>query len=183
MRNGDNVRALCFEAKLAAVKANLDYERTYEMRKTSWLALEKALTDGKVKHIGVSNYPAELLLEMKEYATVMPAVNQLELHPRHAAVELQKVAKEMGVVLTAYGTGNSVLIEKNPVVSFTPTSCGSRLRFVFWHVRFVALYALCCQSVCSKIKFRPFNFYQDATTMYSCFGYSLISLFLYAVAM
>ena len=43
----------------------------------SWAALEKAQRDGKAKFIGVSNYPAELLLEMAEYAEVMPAVNQV----------------------------------------------------------------------------------------------------------
>jgi diketogulonate reductase-like aldo/keto reductase len=37
--------------------------------------MEKALKDGKAKMIGVSNYPASLLIEMKEYAEVMPAVN------------------------------------------------------------------------------------------------------------
>jgi 2,5-diketo-D-gluconate reductase A len=47
----------------------------------------------------------------------MPAVNQLELHPRFSSPELQMVAKEIGVVLTGYGTGNSVLIESpNAVV-------------------------------------------------------------------
>ena len=45
--------------------------------RASWAALEKAQNDGKAKYIGVSNYPAEILLEMKEYAEIMPAVNQV----------------------------------------------------------------------------------------------------------
>ena len=37
--------------------------------------MEKALKDGKAKAIGVSNYPAELMTEMKDYAEIMPCVN------------------------------------------------------------------------------------------------------------
>lgn len=53
----------------------------------------------------MSNYPPELFKEMQTYATVMPAVNQLELHPLFASPELQAVAKELGMVLVGYGTG------------------------------------------------------------------------------
>eukprot|EP00658_Telonema_sp_P-2_P067177 TRINITY_DN56111_c0_g1_i1.p1 TRINITY_DN56111_c0_g1~~TRINITY_DN56111_c0_g1_i1.p1 ORF type:complete len:123 (-),score=26.21 TRINITY_DN56111_c0_g1_i1:116-484(-) len=41
----------------------------------------------------------------------MPAVNQLELHPRFASPNLQEVARRLGVVLTGYGTGNSVAVD------------------------------------------------------------------------
>jgi diketogulonate reductase-like aldo/keto reductase len=54
--------------------------------------MEKALKDGKTKYIGVSNYPAELLHEMQEYAEIMPAVNELEFHPRFAAPSALKAA-------------------------------------------------------------------------------------------
>eukprot|EP00038_Savillea_parva_P013301 m.7893 g.7893 ORF g.7893 m.7893 type:complete len:357 (-) comp2485_c0_seq1:1823-2893(-) len=111
-----NVRKYILDAKLAEAKAAADPAKSYEMRKASWLALEKAHREGKAKYIGVSNYTAELLLEMKSYATIFPAVNQLELTPWYASPKLQKVAKELGVVLTAYGTGNSTAIEQSPVV-------------------------------------------------------------------
>lgn len=54
----------------------------------------------------------------------MPAVNQLELHPRFASPELQGAAKELGVVLTGYGTGNSVLIEECPIVASIAKAVG-----------------------------------------------------------
>ena len=56
--------------------------------------MEAALKAGKCKYIGVSNYPAALLEEMAEYAEIMPAVNQLELHPRYASPQLQATAKK-----------------------------------------------------------------------------------------
>ena len=78
--------------------------------------LAKAQTAGKCRFIGVSNYSVPLLMEMESYANVMPAVNQLECHPRYASPALQMYAQERGIHLTAYGTGNSVLIEKGNAV-------------------------------------------------------------------
>lgn len=94
-------------------------EAARRIRRETWKAMEQALADKKCKYIGVSNYPAELLEEMKEYATVMPAVNQLELHPRFASPKLQAVAKELGVVLTAYGSGTSLNMKDNEKVMNT----------------------------------------------------------------
>ena len=57
-----------------------------------------------VSAISLRADPAALLREMQEYAEVMPAVNQLELHPRYASPKLQATAKELGVVLTGCAT-------------------------------------------------------------------------------
>ena len=69
-------------------------------------------SQGKCRFIGVSNYSVPLLAEMETYANAMPAVNQLELHPRYASPALREYAREKGIHLTAYGTANSVLIEQ-----------------------------------------------------------------------
>ena len=50
-------------------------------RKDSWLALEKLYREKRVRAIGVANYNLELLKELKEYATICPAVNQIEFSP------------------------------------------------------------------------------------------------------
>ncbi len=52
-----------------------------ERRRASWKALEEIYTRGKTKAIGVSNYKVEHLDELKRYANVSPAVNQIEFHP------------------------------------------------------------------------------------------------------
>jgi len=54
---------------------------------------------------------------MKQYANVMPAINQLEFHPKYASPELRRVAKELGVVLIGYGTGHFVKLSKSPELS------------------------------------------------------------------
>jgi len=80
------------------------------IREASWAALELALDQKKCRYIGVSNYPVQLLLEMKEYARIMPAINQLEFHPKFASPELRRICKELGIVLVGYGSGTFVSI-------------------------------------------------------------------------
>lgn len=50
-------------------------------RAGTWRALEHILHDGRARAIGVSNYMVRHLDEMLGYASVLPAVNQIELHP------------------------------------------------------------------------------------------------------
>lgn len=50
-------------------------------RKETWKALETLYAEGKCKSIGVSNYMTRHLEELFSYCNIMPAVNQIELHP------------------------------------------------------------------------------------------------------
>ena len=108
-------RKLVLAHRFAAV--NVDLVAAEADRAASWRALEAALASGKAKYIGVSNYPAELIRSMASYAKVMPAVNQLELHPRFAHPGLRAYAASAGMVLTAYGSGNSTQFSKSAVVA------------------------------------------------------------------
>lgn len=103
-------RAMIMEAARKLIPSTVDMDKSYETRKSSWQALEKAKRSGKCRYIGVSNYTKELLLEMKEYAEIMPAVNQLEYHPRYASKDLVETAKLLGVLLIGYGMGTSIQI-------------------------------------------------------------------------
>lgn len=81
-------------------KLGLDYLDLYlihspadneEKRLESWRALETAQKLGKVRSIGVSNFGAAHIENLLENARVVPAVNQVEIHPfcqREALVEL-----------------------------------------------------------------------------------------------
>jgi 2,5-diketo-D-gluconate reductase A len=64
----------------------------------TWLALEKAYADGRVRAIGVSNFQANHLRRLQAEGTVLPAVNQVELHPTFGQDELAQVHREMGIV-------------------------------------------------------------------------------------
>lgn len=51
------------------------------VRKETWRAMERVYTEGRAKAIGASNYSVAHLNELVRYATVAPAVNQIEFHP------------------------------------------------------------------------------------------------------
>jgi 2,5-diketo-D-gluconate reductase A len=68
----------------------------------TWKGFEKLLADGKARSIGVSNFqPAHLERLAKETGTV-PAVNQIELHPRLTQQELRRYHSEHGIVTEAW---------------------------------------------------------------------------------
>ncbi|KAK5012522.1 hypothetical protein LTR60_004336 [Cryomyces antarcticus] len=68
-----------------------------------WKALERAVDDGKVRAIGVSNYGKGHIEEMKEYAKIWPpAVNQIELHPWCQQREAVSYCQSQGIVVEAY---------------------------------------------------------------------------------
>ena len=51
----------------------------FEARAPVWKAMEDCLERGWVRSIGVSNYGSHHLQQMKSYARIMPAVNQIEI--------------------------------------------------------------------------------------------------------
>ncbi|KAK4939226.1 hypothetical protein LTR10_020422 [Elasticomyces elasticus] len=72
-------------------------------RKEMWLALEKLYEEGKAKSIGVSNFGAGHIEEMKSYAKVWPPhVNQIELHPWCQQREAVEYCEKHGIVVEAY---------------------------------------------------------------------------------
>jgi len=68
----------------------------------TWQTLEKLVDEGKVRHIGVSNYKKEEVAELLTYARIKPAVNQIELHPRLPQGALVNFCQQNGIVVTAY---------------------------------------------------------------------------------
>jgi D-xylose reductase len=70
----------------------------------TWEAMEDLVGKGLAKSIGVSNYQAQTLYDTLKYAKIRPATLQIELHPYHQQDELVKLAKEEGIVVTAYSS-------------------------------------------------------------------------------
>jgi diketogulonate reductase-like aldo/keto reductase len=74
------------------------FDRTLE----AYRALEKLLGDGMIRAIGVSNFMPEHLDRLLTKASVVPAVNQIEVHPYFQQTALQRVHKEHGIVTQAW---------------------------------------------------------------------------------
>lgn len=68
----------------------------------TWADMVKLLETGKVRALGVSNFGVSLLESLLAKSDVIPAVNQVELHPLLPKTALRKFAAEKGIVITAY---------------------------------------------------------------------------------
>jgi diketogulonate reductase-like aldo/keto reductase len=75
-----------------------DFEATLE----AYRGLETLLGDGKVRAIGVSNFMVEHLATLLERTTVVPAVNQIEVHPYFQQTDVQAFGVEHGILTQAW---------------------------------------------------------------------------------
>jgi diketogulonate reductase-like aldo/keto reductase len=75
-----------------------DFGNTIE----AWRVAEKLLADGRVRAIGVCNFTAEHLEALMAETDVVPAVNQIELHPFFAQPELRQVHSRVGILTQAW---------------------------------------------------------------------------------
>lgn len=69
----------------------------------SWAALEELHAEGLIRSIGVSNFEPEHLERLKESWTIVPAVNQVELHPAFQQRELRHYQEPQGILTEAWG--------------------------------------------------------------------------------
>ena len=84
----------------------------------SWRALIELQKQGKVRSIGVSNFPEEQLREIIEKTGVVPAIHQIELHPYFSQEALRAVHAEYGIVTEAWSPlGNGSDLLQNPVLA------------------------------------------------------------------
>lgn len=68
----------------------------------SWKALEKLYAEGAVRAIGVSNFLEPHLDRILAEGEIVPAVNQIELHPSFQQAELTRYSAARGIAVEAY---------------------------------------------------------------------------------
>jgi len=74
----------------------------FDLTLDAYRALEKLLADGKVRAIGVSNFMPEVLDRLLAETSVVPAVNQIEVHPYFQQKELQRLHARHGILTQAW---------------------------------------------------------------------------------
>lgn len=96
-----------FETSLE--KLGLDYLDLYLIHQPmgdyygAWRAMEELYKEGKVRAIGVCNFYPAVLADFCETVDVIPAINQVELHPFFAQENALENMKEYGVTPMAWG--------------------------------------------------------------------------------
>lgn len=90
-------------------KLQLDYLDLYLIHQPygdvygAWRAMEELHRAGRIRAIGVSNFYPDRLVDFVLHNEIVPAVNQIEIHPFHSQDDAQKVLQEYGVQPEAWG--------------------------------------------------------------------------------
>ncbi len=69
----------------------------------AWRAMQELLREGRVRAIGVSNFPPDRVMDLIVHNDIAPQVNQIETHPFHQQVETQRFLQENGVQIESWG--------------------------------------------------------------------------------
>ena len=101
--------------------------------------IEKAYKEGKVKAIGLSNFPEDLLKEAIDTMEIKPHMVQVEAHPYFPQTELKKILAETAMGLMAWyplGHGDKNLIQE-PVFTELSAKYGKTNAQIIlrWHVQ------------------------------------------------
>src|SRR2546423_834330 len=80
----------------------------------TWLTLVDLYDEGRVRSIGVSNFEPEHLERLALMSDVVPAVNQIELHPYLQQERLRNVDRERGIVTEAWSPMAQGTVLKDP---------------------------------------------------------------------
>jgi 2,5-diketo-D-gluconate reductase A len=104
----------------------------------TWKGFEKALSDGKTRTIGVSNFQPHHLDRLAEETETVPAVNQIELHPRLQQLALRSYHERHGIATEAWspiGQGKG-LLEAPELSSIADKHNKSAAQVVLrWHIQ------------------------------------------------
>ena len=90
----------------------------------AYRAAERLLAEGRVRAIGVSNFsPAHLDAFLPE-VTVVPAVNQIEVHPYYGQPAIRALHEELGIITQAWSPLGGVYVYRPSAPDVTKNALG-----------------------------------------------------------
>ncbi|MFI9759277.1 aldo/keto reductase [Streptomyces sp. NPDC051963] len=133
-----------FDASLA--KLGLDHIDLYlihwptparDLYRDSWKAIEKLVADGRVRTAGVSNFQPDHLRRLLDGASLVPAVNQIELHPGLQQAELRTLHTELGIATEAWSPlAQGAMLQEKALTDIAGRHDKSPAQAVLrWHVQ------------------------------------------------
>lgn len=140
MRKGRTAEA--FQESLD--KLGLDYVDLYlvhwpvkEKYIQSYLEMEKLYEKGLIKAIGVSNCLRRQLDELLERCNILPAVNQIQIHPRWTQTSFIQYCMDKGIAVEAYSPlGHGELIHHEAIQKIARLYNKSTAQIIIrWHLQ------------------------------------------------
>lgn len=103
----------------------------------AWQSMEQLQAQGLTRSIGVSNFHQQHLERLLDAGNIVPAVNQIEVHPSLAQFELVDFNTSLGIVTEAWsplGQGGDVLSEPPVVEAAAAHGIAPAQAVLAWHV-------------------------------------------------
>lgn len=103
----------------------------------SFKALQRIQADGRAKAIGVSNFTVDNLKRLIDETGEVPALNQIELHPRFTQPELRAFHAEYGIATEAWSPlGQGTILEDATIGAIAQTHDVSAAQVILrWHLQ------------------------------------------------
>jgi 2,5-diketo-D-gluconate reductase A len=104
---------------------------------STWKVLEGFKADGRARSIGVSNFQIEHLRQLMNEADVVPAVDQIELHPYFQNRTVARFCEEHGIAIEAWSPIAQGDVLDDPVVrQLADETGGTPAQVVLrWHIQ------------------------------------------------
>ena len=77
-------------------------DKAEKLNADSWKALERLYREGRVRHIGLSNFEQHHIEELDWTAEIAPMVDQVELHPGFPQTSLRAFCADRNIVVEAW---------------------------------------------------------------------------------
>jgi 2,5-diketo-D-gluconate reductase A len=103
----------------------------------TWKALEEFQRDGRARSIGVSNFTTKHLERLRQESDVVPAVNQIEIHPYFTNEEIRAYDRDNGIANEAYSPIAQGAVLGDPVIERAAGQVGKTPAQVVlrWHIQ------------------------------------------------
>jgi 2,5-diketo-D-gluconate reductase A len=104
---------------------------------STWTVLEEFARDGRARSIGVSNFQPEHLDRLANDSAVVPAVNQIEVHPYFTNEKVRAYGREHGIATEAWSPIAQGKVLGDPVIERIADAVGrSPAQVVLrWHIQ------------------------------------------------
>jgi 2,5-diketo-D-gluconate reductase A len=104
---------------------------------STWLTLEEFYRQGRARSIGVSNFQVSHLRRLVQEGEVVPAVNQIEVHPYLCNEEVRATNAELGIVTEAWSPLAKGRFLQDPTVGAIASRLGRTPAQVTlrWHIQ------------------------------------------------